>query len=348
MNGPNPVCTSARKKMNQSRPRKLWREGAAEVRSITDSEIRGRAASLLTVGAWPHRGGGQCKGMNLRVALICSRLLAIKLQRLQTTRRAEHNDRLVLLVFGCRGHLLLGQFQRDAVTLVRDAPEMQRAPIDDDLPNANPEKSPEIDDSRAHCSRTIDDHVDDASHVLIRGAADLAPQHAVRLFWPDDSDYRRRCRLLWGGWRSGVVLRPRCARHHRGERGNEDAQMYSPHKASCTNTGSVREHDRYLDTATRLQDLQRHLIAMTPDPKIDAGRAQPQFPQDDLVQERRQARVAKPYFSPRRIEFQSKRRLQKRERRGACPGVRRTCPRVERGTPTLFATESAEQFRKPP
>src|ERR1700682_2838435 len=29
MKGPNPVCTSARKKMNQSRPRRLWREGGA-------------------------------------------------------------------------------------------------------------------------------------------------------------------------------------------------------------------------------------------------------------------------------------------------------------------------------
>jgi hypothetical protein len=27
MKGPNPVWTSARKKMNQSRPRKLWRDG---------------------------------------------------------------------------------------------------------------------------------------------------------------------------------------------------------------------------------------------------------------------------------------------------------------------------------
>ena len=39
MNGPNPVCTSARKKMNQSRPRELWREGAAAVLTITNSHI---------------------------------------------------------------------------------------------------------------------------------------------------------------------------------------------------------------------------------------------------------------------------------------------------------------------
>jgi hypothetical protein len=39
MNGPKPVCTSARKKMNQSSPRRLCREGTglAIVRSCTAS-----------------------------------------------------------------------------------------------------------------------------------------------------------------------------------------------------------------------------------------------------------------------------------------------------------------------
>src|SRR5271156_3113842 len=68
-----------------------------------------------------------------------------KLQWLQVARCAEHDDRRILLVLWRCRHLLLGQFKRDAVALVGDAPEMQRVPVDDDLSAADTEKAAEID-----------------------------------------------------------------------------------------------------------------------------------------------------------------------------------------------------------
>src|SRR5215212_10355513 len=183
MNGPKPVCTSARKKMNQSRPRKLWREGAAMC-SISGSDIHDKVPFQPIVGPWPSRA-------KLQTAFSLD-ALTIKLQRLQTARRAKHHYRLILLVFGRCRYLLPRQFQGDAVTLIRDAPEMQRAPLNHDLSDPDPEKSSEIDDGGANYTGPIDDHVDDAPHVLVRCAANLAAKHTVRLLGADNGD---------GGWR---------------------------------------------------------------------------------------------------------------------------------------------------
>ena len=65
-----------------------------------------------------------------------------------------------VLVLRRRRHLILCQFERDAVTLIGDASEMQRIPINDGFPAADTEKTTEIDDSSTHQAGTIDDHVD--------------------------------------------------------------------------------------------------------------------------------------------------------------------------------------------
>src|SRR5260370_11609844 len=97
---------------------------------------------------------------------VCfSKSLRAGLQWLQAAGGAKHHDRCILLVFRRRRHLLLGQLERDAVALVGNAPEMQRVPFDHDFPAADPEKTAEIYDSRAHRSGAIDDHIDDAPHV---------------------------------------------------------------------------------------------------------------------------------------------------------------------------------------
>ena len=47
---------------------------------------------------------------------------------------------------------------------------MQRAPVDRDLAAADPKKTAEIDNGRAHLPRGIDDDIDDTTHVLAIGA----------------------------------------------------------------------------------------------------------------------------------------------------------------------------------
>src|SRR5206468_1491614 len=113
MNGPNPVCTSARKKMNQSRPRKLSREGVGAVSA---------AAAAGTSGGAPSLPSDRCRRSSSTRSIelddcafrIFLRLLVVKIQRLQAARSTEHNERRVFLVFGRCRHLLLGQFERDA------------------------------------------------------------------------------------------------------------------------------------------------------------------------------------------------------------------------------------------
>src|SRR3954463_10241507 len=105
--------------------------------------------------------------------------LLIEVPRLQTTGSTKHDDRRVLLVFGRRRDLRLGQFERDAVTLAGDAAETQRAPFDNDLPAADAKETAEIDHRSAHIALTIHDCVDDAPHILVRRAANLAAENAV-------------------------------------------------------------------------------------------------------------------------------------------------------------------------
>ena len=56
--------------------------------------------------------------------------------------------------------------------------EMQRAPVDHDLAAADAEKAAEIDHRGAHRAGAIDDHIDDAPHVLVRW--DCGPRGRAR------------------------------------------------------------------------------------------------------------------------------------------------------------------------
>src|SRR3954464_8000957 len=97
----------------------------------------------------------------------------------QLAGRSENDDRLVLLIFRRRYHLLLGQVERDAVALVRDAAKMQCIPVDDDLAAADAEEAAEIDHSGPNHAGAVDDDVNDTAHVLISCAAYLPAEHAM-------------------------------------------------------------------------------------------------------------------------------------------------------------------------
>src|SRR5260370_36905659 len=129
MNGPSPVCTSARKKINQSSPRRLWREGVGLSSSTGGVAIGGTTLSPIeSPRRFPSVRSGEWDGRTTR---RFPPLMIV--QRLQIAGRAQYHDRLVLLVFGRCGDLGLGQFERDAIALVGDTPEMQRVPVDYDF-----------------------------------------------------------------------------------------------------------------------------------------------------------------------------------------------------------------------
>src|SRR4051812_20299473 len=63
---------------------------------------------------------------------------------------------------------------------------------------------------------------------------------------------------------------------------------------------STRQNDGYLNPAAGAQHLQRHILAVTANPQIDAGRAEMQIAQHHFVEKSRQARVAEADFTPGR------------------------------------------------
>src|SRR6185312_12203982 len=193
MNGPNPVWTSARKKMNQSSPRKLRGDGIGTI-AISEPGWCGRE---LPPPDDPSRGVPSTRSSecDTRVTAHVPPYSGF-IQRLQLARRAKHHNRLVLLVFGCRRHLRLGQFERNGIAVLVDPPEMQRVPIDHDLAAADTEKAAKIDHGGAHLARAVDDDVDDMTHVLFRRAANIEPKHGTGVLRADDRDRGRR-RMLF-------------------------------------------------------------------------------------------------------------------------------------------------------
>src|SRR5215475_11793084 len=103
MKGPKPVCTSARKKMNQSRPRWLCGDGGGRTGTGSGTTVpaggRARRSSSSLAIKW-----NEC---TTRPQLP----LVIEFPGLQAARRAKHDHWLILLVFGRLAHLILGQFQ---------------------------------------------------------------------------------------------------------------------------------------------------------------------------------------------------------------------------------------------
>src|SRR3569833_165834 len=182
MNGPNPVWTSARKKMNQSRPRRLCNVGAGW--SVAGGCDCGDGAARRAAAAASRRAGAirptdldscttrvilpvrvrdvsyqdarikrhassdveaSCSGMPIHdAALLSARNSMVILPGQQLAGRSENDDRLVFLIFWRGDHLLLGQLERDAVALVGDATKMQCIPIDSDHAAADAEDAAEI------------------------------------------------------------------------------------------------------------------------------------------------------------------------------------------------------------
>src|SRR5215472_519768 len=297
MKGPKPVCTSARKKMNQSSPRRLCLEGCGFPEGPPAEG--GTTLSLPTASL---RRSPSLRSRNWNSRAVRPPPPLVFFERRQAAGRAKHHDRRILLVFGGGGDLGLGQFQRDAVALVVDATEMQRVPVDDDLAAADAEEAAEIDHGGAHRAGAIDNDVDDASHVLIGRAANLAAKYAVSVARRDDRDGGRWHRLLRRSWWRGLLCR-RGRRgglllvfRARGHRSENDEQRYENEPAACAHAPSSlsllpREDDRYLDLPAPAQHFHRHAVAMTPDLQVDAGVAQLQFTQHHLVEEGGQPRI---------------------------------------------------------
>src|SRR5438105_2013611 len=210
MKGPKPVCTSARKKINQSSPCWLCRDGGG-LATGTGS------GSTFPAPGRPRRSPSSA-GINWN-GRATNRLLplVIEFPGLQTAGRAEHDHRSIFLVFGRLAHLFLGQLQRDAVALVGDAAKTKGAPVDHDLTAADTEEAAEIDHRGAHHAVAADDDVDNAAHVLVGGAADLAAKDAMGVARPDHGDGGRRRRLLRGilrhGTSRGFALSPYAGGH---------------------------------------------------------------------------------------------------------------------------------------
>src|SRR6185295_3421294 len=118
-----------------------------------------------------------------------------------------------------------------------------------------------------------------------------------------------------------------------------------PAKATRRRGGcSLSQNHRDLNLALPAQHLKGDLIAVTAHLEIDARRAEPQVTQDDLVEERRQPRIAQPDRARGGVEFETEGRLDQRERRRTRPSLRRTRDRIERRPPAALALEAAEQL----
>src|SRR4029453_8080213 len=99
-------------------------------------------------------------------------------QGFELARRHKHEDRLSFLVFWRGLHLVACQLEDDAVALLGRGHEVQCGPGHGDLAAADAQKSAEVEDGGAPRARAVDQHVDDASHVLVRRAAYLAAEDA--------------------------------------------------------------------------------------------------------------------------------------------------------------------------
>src|SRR5204862_5303721 len=89
-------------------------------------------------------------------------------------------------------------------------------------------------------------------------------------------------------------------------------------------------------------------LAMAAQTQVDAGWSKLEVAQYDLVQKRRQARIAQTDLAARGIEFEAERCLQHGESRTARPRLRRAGNRIEHRAAPPLAPETAEQFRQPP
>ena len=84
----------------------------------------------------------------------------------------------------------------------------------------------------------------------------------------------------------------------------------------------MRSNKRNANIAIGPGRIEQNCIIAAPHSHIDARLTELQVAQDDLIQKRRQARIAQPDFTIERIEFQAERSFEQCERRRAGPGLR--------------------------
>jgi hypothetical protein len=107
-------------------------------------------------------------------------------------------------------------------------------------------------------------------------------------------------------------------------------------------------NDGHPDAAADPRCIERNTYTVPSRAQVDIGRADLQIAQGYLVQECRKPRITQSDFLCERIEFESEAGLQKRERRGLGPCLRRARDRVKRWTLTMLTLEAAEQLRQAP
>src|ERR1700689_443406 len=220
MNAPNPVCTSARKKTNQSRARRLTRDGTGEAllggspregaagalaASRGDSLLGSRAPKKSDMNSLARRRPSErwSSRRNERSNAAALRLRAWA---------ADHDDRLRRLVDRRHPQLIFRQIDDDRARLL--GVEMQRAPVNGDLAGADTQKTAKIDDRGSDLASAINEDVDNAPHVVARGAKRFNAENALELL-PVDNRGRNAGLLFLGvlvilrGRRGGGWLRGR-------------------------------------------------------------------------------------------------------------------------------------------
>ncbi len=145
MNGPNPVCTLATKKLSQSRPR--GRSGPGPHPGCLGDAATGRGVGRRRVAGGPTIVGG--------------------LAAVGVVRRGAH-----LLVRQVDRHALVGGARRRHV---------HRRPAHRDPARSDAHEAADIDHDRARLARRVDHHVDDAADLPAVGITHHAAQHAGRV-----------------------------------------------------------------------------------------------------------------------------------------------------------------------
>src|SRR5580692_6303228 len=175
-NGPKPVCTSATKKMNQSRPRRLRADGRSGGLFLPGCRPGGGAGSSAIPSRRsrlsPKRRGGSADRIHLRHCCLFG-------QRFEFAERAQDDHRPAVLIFRGRLDLVASQFKGDSLVRLARLRKMQRVPVHGDLAAADAEEPSEIDNRGAHLTGAVDQDVHDPAHILVGCAEHLAAQNAL-------------------------------------------------------------------------------------------------------------------------------------------------------------------------
>src|SRR5271165_2952018 len=105
---------------------------------------------------------------------------------------ADRLDRLAVAILRRGLDLIPRQSERDQAFV---GIELERAPVDDNLPAPDAEKTSEVDDGGTRPAGRVDDDVDDPSHVLAIAAADLLAADRLDTVVVD---HHRECLTLRG------------------------------------------------------------------------------------------------------------------------------------------------------